>query len=151
MILVDANLLIYAVNRDAIHHEASREWLQETLSGTIQVGLPWICILAFLRVTTHPRIFPVPLQPNQALAYVESWLAQPFVDAVAPGEGHWTVFHNLLRTTGSAGNLTSDAHVAALAIEHGATVCSTDHDFKRFPGVHHVNPLEPDVIHQARV
>jgi len=151
MILIEAILLIYAVNRDAIHHEASREWLQETLSGTIQVGLPWICMLGFLRVTTHPRIFPVSLQPNQALAYFESWLAQPFVDAVALGEGDWTVLHNLLRTTGSAGILATDAHVAALAIEHGATVCSTDHDFKRFPGVHHVSPLEPVVIHQAQV
>lgn len=151
MILVDANPLTYPPSRGAVHHEALRRLLREKTSGTIQVGLPRICILAFLRVTTHPRIFPVPLQPNQALAYVESWLAQPFVDAVAPGEGHWTVLHNPLRTTGSAGNLTSDAHVAALAIEHGATVCSTDHDFKRFLGVHHVNPLEPDDMRQTRV
>ena len=94
MILVDANPLTYAPSRGAVHHEALRRLLREKTSGTIQVGLPRICILAFLRVTTHPRIFPVPLQPNQALAYVESWLAQPFVDAVAPGEGHWTVLHN---------------------------------------------------------
>lgn len=151
MILVDTNLLTYAVNRDAINHEASREWLQETFSGTVQVGLPWICVLAFLRVTRHSRIFPVSLQSNQALAYVESWLAQPFVDAVAPGEGHWTVFHNLLRTTGSAGNLTADAHVAALAIEHGATVCSTDHDLNVSQACTPGNPLEPYEMRQARV
>ena len=143
MILVDANLLIYAVNRDAFHHEASRNWLQGTLGGTLHVGLPWVCLLAFLRITTHPHIFPAPLRPDQALAYIESWLAQPFVNAVTPSEGHWPILRNLLRTAGSAGNLASDAHVAALAIEHGATVFSADHYFKRFPGVHHVNPLEP--------
>ena len=143
MILVDANLLVYAVNRDAFHHESSRDWLQQTLGGTVHVGLPWICILAFLRVTTNPSIFPSPLRTDQATGYIESWLAQPFVDAVVPGEQHWPVLHNLLRTTGSAGNLTSDAHVAALAIEQGATIFSADHDFKRFPGIRHVNPLEP--------
>ncbi len=143
MILIDANLLVYAVNRDAFHHEAACDWLQETLGGTVQVGLPWVCILAFLRITTHPGIFPAPLRPDQALGYIDSWLAQPFVEAVAPGERHWPVLKNLLQMTGSAGNLTSDAHVAALAIEQGATVFSADHDFKRFPGVHHVNPLEP--------
>ncbi|MDE0102462.1 MAG: type II toxin-antitoxin system VapC family toxin [Bryobacterales bacterium] len=143
MILIDANLLVYAVNRDAFHHNASRTWLEETLGGTVHVGLPWVCILAFLRVTTHPSIFAAPLRPDQALGHVESWLAQPFVEAVAPGKRHWPVLRNLLRVTGSAGNLTTDAHIAALAIEHGATIFSADHDFKRFPGVHHVNPLEP--------
>jgi toxin-antitoxin system PIN domain toxin len=150
MILVDANLLIYAVNQDAPHHSAAREWLERTLSGRVDVGLPWICILAFLRVTTHRRIFPSPLRPDQAIAFVQSWLNQPFVDAVAPGDAHWPILRNLLRSTGTSGNLTSDAHVAALAIERGATVCSADHDFKRFPGVRHINPLETDVIRGAR-
>lgn len=143
MILVDSNLLIYAVNRDASYHKAARDWLERTLGGTVRVGLPWISILAFLRVTTLPAAVQSPLRPDRAIEYVESWLAQPFVQAVAPGEHHWAILNSLLRLTGTAGNLTSDAHIAAMAIEHGAEVHSADYDFRRFPGVRHVNPLEP--------
>ena len=142
MILIDANLLIYAVNSDAPHHKAARRWLERTLSGRVSVGLPWSCILAFLRITTHRRVFRSPLRPDQAIEIVEGWLAQPFVDAIAPGNAHWPILRNLLRTTGTSGNLTSDAHIAALAIEQGATVYSADYDFKRYPGVNHLNPLE---------
>ena len=142
MILIDANLLIYAVNLDSHHHRRAREWLEETLSGATSVGLPWICLLAFLRITTRPGILVHPLTSDKATGFVESWLDQPFVDPVVPGNGHWPILRNLLRLTGTSGNLTSDAHVAAPAIEHGAGVCSADHDFKRFPGVDHVNPLE---------
>ena len=142
MILIDANLLIYAVNLDSHHHRRAREWLEETLSGATSVGLPWICLLAFLRITTRPGILAHPLTSDKATGFVESWLDQPFVDPVVPGNGHWPILRNLLRLTGTSGNLTSDAHVAALAIEHGASVYSADHDFKRFPGVDHVNPLE---------
>lgn len=149
MILVDTNLLIYAVNRNAPHHRAARRWLERTLSDTKAVGLPWVCLLAFLRLTTHPGIFARPLRSDQAIGFVESWLGQPFVEVVAPGEGHWPILRNLLRSTGAAGNLPSDAHVAALAIELGATVCSADHDFKRFAGVHHVNPLEAQSVRRA--
>ena len=84
-----------------------------------------------------------PLSPTAALAYVDSWLQQPCVETVAPGERHWPILRRLLEATGSAGNLTSDAHIAALALERGASVCSTDHDFGRFPGIRHVNPLTP--------
>ena len=142
MILIDANLLIYAVNSDAPRHAHAREWLDRTLSGNTPVGLPWVCLLAFLRITTHPRVFAHPLQPDAAIDRVNEWLDQPVVDAVYPGEGHWPILRNLLRTTGTGGNLTTDAHIAAIAIERGATVCSADHDFQRFPGVHHVNPLD---------
>jgi toxin-antitoxin system PIN domain toxin len=142
VILIDANLLIYAVNLDAHHHQRARGWLEDTLSGATSVGLPWICLLAFLRVTTRPGILARPLRAEQALGFVASWLDQPFVAPVAPGRGHWPILRNLLRWTGTAGNLTSDAHVAALAIEYGAAVYSADHDFKRFPGVDHVNPLD---------
>ena len=142
MILVDANLLIYAVNANAPHHERSRGWLQETLSGAISVGLPWICLLAFIRITTRPGILARPLHADQAIGFVQSWLDQPFVEPVAPGVGHWPIMRSLLNQTGTSGNLTSDAHVAALALELGAAVYSADHDFKRFPGVEHVNPLE---------
>ncbi|HMB54435.1 MAG TPA: type II toxin-antitoxin system VapC family toxin [Thermoanaerobaculia bacterium] len=141
MILVDANLLIYAVHSNSPHHVAARHWLEETLSGTAHVGLPWIVALAFLRITTRGAIVEKPLTPERAIAYVDSWLDLPRVDLIAPGDGHWPILRNLLRTTGMAGNLTSDAHVAALALEHGAAVYSADHDFGRFPGIEHVDPL----------
>lgn len=83
-----------------------------------------------------------PLAPEAALAYVNGWLSQPYVEAVGPGQGHWLVLRNLLRTSGTAGNLTSDAHLAAMAIERGYAVYSTDNDFKRFQGLEHVNPLD---------
>jgi toxin-antitoxin system PIN domain toxin len=141
VILVDANLVIYAIDADSPHHAGARLWLEETLSGSTQVGFAWVVILAFLRLTTRPGIMLRPLSPGQALAYVDSWLAQPFVEAVGPGPQHWAILRNLLRSVGTAGNLTSDAHLASLAIERGAAVYSTDHDFQRFPGVEHINPL----------
>ncbi len=141
MILVDANLLIYAVDADSRSHHEARRWLEKVLSGTTRVGLPWIVILAFLRVTTRPGFVRNPLPPEKGLAYVESWLEQPFVVPVRPGEHHWSILKNLLRSTGTAGNLISDAHIAALALEHGYSVYSADNDFKRFPGITHINPL----------
>lgn len=141
MILVDANLLIYAVNSDSVHHKAARRWLEKVLSGTTQVGLAWIVLLAFLRITTHPRIMRNPLHPNAALNYVDEWLAQPCVVGVESGEHHWPILRQLISAAGTAANLTSDAHLAALAIEHGYAVYSTDHDFGRFSGLKHVNPL----------
>ena len=141
MILVDANLLIYAANKDAAHHSASRAWWHGILSGTEEVALAWIVILAFLRVTTRPGVFPRPLDPQTALNEVNAWLAQPFVSVVGPGERHWAILKNLLNESGLGGNLTSDAHLAALALEHGAQIYSSDHDFRRFAGVRHVNPL----------
>lgn len=141
MILVDANLLIYAIDSDSPHHAAARPWLEEALSGTARVGLAWIVVLAFLRITTRPGILRRPLTLDLALDYLTEWFALPNVVAVGPGERHWTVLRNLLKTTGAAGNLVSDSHLAALAIEHGYTVYSTDHDFRRFAGIEHVNPL----------
>jgi toxin-antitoxin system PIN domain toxin len=141
VILVDANLLVYALDSDSPHHARARPWLERALSGAAPVGLPWIVILAFIRLTTRPGIMRRPLPLPDALAYVDSWLEQPCVETVVPGEHHWPILSSLLETTGSAGNLTSDAHIAALALERGASVCSADHDFARFPGVRHVNPL----------
>jgi hypothetical protein len=141
VILVDANLLIYAVDADSPRHREARAWLEETLSGSRRVGLAWVVILAFLRITTRAGILHRPLPPDRALAYVDSWLEQPFVRAIGPGAHHWAVLRTLLATTGTAGNLTSDAHLAALALEHGAAVYSTDRDFARFAGVEHVDPL----------
>ena len=142
MILIDANLLIYAINADAPRHHWAHSWLVKTLSSDTIVGLPWICLLAFLRITTRRGILARPLSIEAALNTVDSWLNQPFVELVRPADGHWAILRNLLRSSGTAGNLTSDAHVAALALERGAAIYSADYDFGRFPGVEHVNPLE---------
>ena len=141
MILVDANVLIYAVDADSAHHARARRWLEEALSGTAPVGLAWLVILAFLRLTTRPGILRKPMPPERAVAFVDEWLAQPPVVAVGPGEGHWSILRNLLRDSGTAGNLTSDAHLAAMALELGASICSTDADFERFPGIERISPL----------
>jgi len=141
MILVDANLLLYAVNEDLPQHDGARRWLENVLSGRESVGLPWVVILAFLRLTTNGRVFERPLPVDQAMAYVDEWLSLPVVRPVVPGPGHWLVLRALLEMAGTAGNLTTDAHIAALAIEHGYTIYSADNDFKRFVGVLHVNPL----------
>lgn len=141
MILIDANLLIYAVDQDSSRHAIARKWFEKALSGETEVGLAWIVILAFLRVTTHPSIMRKPLTPEVAIDYVESWLAQPLVEPISTGDHHWPIFRNLVISSGTAGNLTSDAHLAALAIEHGCPVYSADNDFKRFAGITHVNPL----------
>lgn len=145
MILPDANLLIYAVNGDTPQHEAARTWLERTLSGTTPVGLPWLVLLAFIRLTTHPRILPTPLSPEDALDYVSGWLAQPFVTPLNPGDRHWLILDRLLRQDGTAGNLTNDAHIAAIAIEHGCALYSADYDFQRFEGLDHVNPLSTSI------
>ena len=141
MILVDANLLIYAVNQDAPRHEAARKWFEQMLSGGERVGLPWVSLLAFLRITTRPGILANPLTVEQATDFVDGWLDQPFVEPVAPGSGHWPILRHLLHATGTGGNLTSDMHLAAMAIERGASIYSADHDFQRIAGVDHVNPL----------
>ena len=141
MILVDANLLIYAVDADSVSHAPARRWLESTLNAGEEVGLAWVVTLAFLRVTTHPRIMRAPLSPEAAIAYTDGWLERPNVRPVVPGARHWAVLKNLLATSGTAGNLTSDAHLAALAVETGATVYSADTDFRRFAAVRHRNPL----------
>lgn len=143
MILVDANLLIYAVNSDSAHHAKARSWWEKTLSESEEVGLAWIVILAFIRITTRPGILSHPLSPEKAVAYVDEWLAQPYVTLASGGENQWQIFRNLQLQVGTAGNLTSDTLLASLAIELGATIYSADYDFRRFVGVKHVNPLQP--------
>lgn len=141
MILIDANLLLYAVNNDLPQHTLARCWLEQTLSGSGPVGLPWVVILAFLRVSTSGRVFARPLPHAVATRLVDAWLDQPCVTAIGPGNRHWSILRTLLEQTGTAGNLTTDAHIAALALEHGCSVYSADNDFKRFPGLRHFNPL----------
>jgi len=142
VILLDANLLIYAVDADSPQHARLRPWLEELLSGGSPVGLPWIVALAFLRVTTHPAIMQQPLAAERALAYLDEWLSRPCMRLVGPGPGHWPVLRNLLLATGTAGHLCSDAHIAALALEQGWAVASADNGFRRFPGLRLVNPLQ---------
>ena len=143
MNLVDVNLLIYAINSDSPHHEKARRWLEGALSGTESVGLAWIVLLAFLRITTRPRLLERPLSTAAAIGFIDSWLRQGNVELVVPGENHWMLLRTLISTAGTAGNLTSDAHLAALAIEGGWTLVSTDHDFRRFTGLSFLNPLDP--------
>lgn len=141
MKLIDANLLLYAVNRDAPHHERVRPWLEGRLSGSETIALSWTVLLAFLRLSTRPIAFSSPLSLSEAFSVVESWLSRPCVVVVHPTDRHVAVLRDLLETSGTAGNSTSDAHLAALAIEHGAEVCSSDSDFGRFPGLRWHNPL----------
>jgi len=143
VILVDANVLIYAVNADLPQHGPARRWLEKALSGTETIGLPWVVILAFLRLTTSPRVFERPLAVQAALGYVEEWLAQPPATTVEPGPEHWPTFRRLVSDSGTGGNLTTDAHLAALALERGAALCTTDRDFARFPGLRLIHPAEP--------
>lgn len=141
MIVVDLNLLIYAVNEDAIQHDGARQFWEQTLSEGVAVGLPWTVVLGFVRLTTNPRVMPHPLAPEQAFGVVDGWLAQATVEVIEPTDRHWEIVKELLLPLGTAGNLTTDAHLAALAVERGATLCSTDNDFSRFPRLKWSNPL----------
>ena len=141
MKVIDLNLLLYAVNRDSPRHSAAMRWLQDAISGEERIGLAWTVLLGFIRVTTSPRVFEHPLSVDDALRTVDAWLSQASVSALEPGEGHWSILRDLLVEAGAAGNLTSDAHLAALAIEHGAELCSTDADFARFKRLRWTNPL----------
>lgn len=141
MIVPDVNLLVHAYNADSPVHEAARRWWERTLSEPAPVGLAWSVILGYIRVTTHPRIMANPLTAEMACAHVEAWLDQPQVLLLHPGEAHARILFDLLRGLGTAGNLTSDAHLAALAIEHQSDLRSTDTDFARFSGLRWRNPL----------
>jgi toxin-antitoxin system PIN domain toxin len=141
LILVDANILIYAHVNAFTQHQAAREWLDRQLSDVSRVGLPWASLLAFLRVVTNPRIFDHPEPMADAWAQVMEWLACDTAWVPEPTEHHLEVLGRLIALPGVHGNLVPDAHLAALSIEHGVTLCSTDGDFARFSGVRWLNPL----------
>lgn len=141
MRVLDANLLLYAVDEASPNHSVAKPWLEQQLSGAETVGFAWAVLLAFLRLSTHPRVFRAPLEGPEALDLVDSWLEQPNVTLVHPTDRHSALLHELLKPVGTAGNLVTDAHLAALSIEHGAELCSGDSDFSRFPRVRWVNPL----------
>lgn len=141
MILVDANLLLYAANQAAPEHDAARTWLDDRLNGSVRVGLPWPSLLAFVRLATNPVILARPATPAQAWQQVEEWLAADVAWTPLPGPSHGHTLGPLLRASFMTSRLVPDAHLAALAIEHGLTLCSSDGDFARFPGLKWENPL----------
>lgn len=135
MKIVDANVMLYAVNRDAEHHQESRVWLDAAVSGGATVGFSWLAMLAFLRLSTKLGLFPAPLTVDEAMARLEAWTEQPTAQIVHPTGRHASVLARLLRDVGVGANLVNDAHLAALSIEHRGTVVSYDNDFSRFPDV----------------
>jgi toxin-antitoxin system PIN domain toxin len=141
VILPDVNLLVHAYNSESPVHDAARGWWQDLMNGTRQVGLAWVGILGFVRISTHRHILSNPLPVEAACATARSWLERPQVGVLHPGDRHGDVLFGLLGSLGTAGNLTTDAHLAALAIEYQAELHSTDADFKRFPGLRWTNPL----------
>jgi toxin-antitoxin system PIN domain toxin len=141
VILVDANVLVYAHSRSFVQHEPARVWLDARLNGSAPVGLPWPSVLAFVRVICNPRVLDRPRSPSEAWSQVEAWLDCPPAWIPLPTERHREALGALLRVAVPRGNLVPDAHLAALAIEHGLTLCSTDGDFARFPGLRWENPL----------
>ena len=141
MIIPDVNVLVHAYNRQSAEHAVVRAWWEQTLSRSRPVGLPWVSILGFLRLCTNPRISLRPMTAEQAVGHVKSWLAAPRVDIIHPGDQHAEIVFGLLEDLGMAGNLTTDAHLAALAIEYQAELASTDSDFARFRGLRWFNPL----------
>jgi toxin-antitoxin system PIN domain toxin len=141
VILVDANLLVYARVTSFTQHVPAREWLDAQLSGTTRVGLPWPSLLAFLRLVTNPRVFARPDSVTGAWAQVRAWLGADVVWIPQPTDRHADVMKSLLVSSDVRGNLIPDAHLAALAIEHGLSLCSSDGDFARFAGLQWTNPL----------
>ena len=142
MILIDANLLIYAVNRDAPSHTKAKAWLESVIEGTETVAFSWTVLLAFLRLTTKAGLFRKPLTVKQAFDLIDAWLEPPIAVVLEPGRNHRKQLRKLLTSTGVGGNLTSDAHLAALAMEYEAELSTADEDFARFDGLRWRNPLK---------
>jgi len=141
MILTDANLLLYAYNRDATEHEVARTWLEEQLSSSDLFCFSWQTVTAFLRISTNPRAFTHSFSVREVTEIVAEWLERPQSLMLTPGERHWEIFSDLLTTGQATGPLVMDAHLAALSIEHGCTLATTDRDFARFPYLQTINPL----------
>ncbi len=142
MIITDANLLLYAYNESASQHGTAKEWLEESLSSPSIFGLSWQIITAFLRISTNPKSFPLPFTLEEAIEIAEDWLAQPQVRILLPTEKHWQIFSSLIIEGQTNGAMMMDAHLAALTLEHGAVLATTDRDFTRFSNLKSVNPLE---------
>lgn len=141
MILVDANVLLYAYQPRSEHHERCRTWIEEAFSGEEPVCLAWVTVLAFVRISTNARIFEQPLRATEAMAAVSAWLGRPSVSVVEAGERCFEILRQLLADGQVTGPLVMDAFLAALALENGATLCTTDRDFTRFPKIAILNPV----------
>jgi toxin-antitoxin system PIN domain toxin len=141
LIIPDLNLLVHAYNSGSRVHAAARAWWEDLLNGTRPVGLAWVAILGFIRISTHRQILTRPLPVGQACDRARAWLSRPYVTILHPSERHAEILFGLLEAVGSGANLTTDAHLAALAIDHQAELHSTDADFRRFSGLRWVNPL----------
>jgi hypothetical protein len=139
-VIVDANVLLYAIDSESPFHGAARTWLEQALEGPTRIGFPWVTLTAFLRISTHPRASAEPLTPAEAWSFVKDWLAAEPAWIPGPTPRHAEVLERLVIEGDLRGNLVTDAHLATLAIEHGVGVCSADSDFARFPGVRWVNP-----------
>lgn len=140
MTIVDANVLLYAVNTASVQHAAAKAWLEAALSGDTRVGLPWLSLLAFLRIATHPSLFARPLSVDQALDVMDLWCTAPNVVHPEPGRGFPATFARTMRSGSASGGLANDAFLAALAIEHDAAVATFDREFARFEGVRVIVP-----------
>jgi uncharacterized protein len=138
--VVDLNVLLNVINEDAVRHHVALAWWESALSAEETIGLPWIVILGFLRLSTSPSVFPTPLPVETALARVHAWLARENVRLVSETDEHWSILRALLQEAGTGGNLTTDAHLAALAIASGAVLVSDDRDFARFEGLRFERP-----------
>jgi len=141
MILPDVNLLVYAHNSRDLQHEKALAWWNRSLQGHDGIALAWVVILGFIRITTHPKVFENPLPVSDALARVEEWLTLPQVHLIHPPQTHFQTLSRMLKSLNTGANLTTDAHLAALAIERGLILHTTDADFSRFPGLKWKNPL----------
>jgi uncharacterized protein len=141
--LVDANILLYAVDEDSPFHVPAREWLEAALNGSRRVGIAWASLAAFVRIATHPRALHEPLSPTEAWRFVDDWLDAPTVWTPAPGRGHREILGRLVRDLDLRANLVSDAVLGALCIEHGLEIVSADSDFARFTEIAWRNPVAP--------
>ena len=141
MILIDANLLLYAYHPRAKQHKASQAWLESSFSGPQPVRIAWLTVWAFLRISTNPRVFESPFSVAEAEVIVNSWLEYPTVDILDPGEQHWSILCRLMKEGQTSGPLVMDSVLAAIAMEHGAVLHTTDQDFSRFPDLKWINPL----------
>ena len=143
MILVDANLLLYAYDSESSHHEPSRRWLESALSSGRAIRFALITVLAFVRIASDRRIYARPLPPADACSLIEEWLALPNVRLLQPGPRAWRLLSTMCEEGQAKGAMVMDAHLAALAMEHGASIATTDRDFMRFPDIKLVNPVKP--------
>jgi toxin-antitoxin system PIN domain toxin len=141
MIVIDVNLLIYAYDSTTPPHAEAKAWIEAIFSSGDTIGLPWLNISAFIRILTYPGIHGERFSRDQVLSIVDGWLATPRIRALAPGEGHWALFREMMTKGDVRGKLTTDAQLAALTVEYGGVLHTTDRDFARFPGLRWVNPL----------